>query len=81
MKQVQGCEKFKNSENKWKKQLKAHKKKNKKLYSIAKKSGSRRELKNIKNIKAKDSNKQGDYSSNCSRDELYSNSSFSSNKD
>ena len=35
---------YKNSENKWKKELKAPKKQNKMLYSIAKKSGSRREI-------------------------------------
>ena len=43
----------KKSENKWKKELKALKKQ-KKLYIIAKKSGSRREIQKIKNIRKED---------------------------
>ena len=39
---------YKKSEQKWKKYLKALKKQNKILYSISKKSGLRRELKDIK---------------------------------
>ena len=41
------------SEKKWKKELKALNKQNKMLYSIAKKFGSRREIKNIKKIREK----------------------------
>ena len=44
---VKNCKK---SESKWKKEVKAQKKQNKMLFSIAKKSGSCREPKNIKNI-------------------------------
>ena len=40
----------KKSGNKWKKDLKALNKKNKMLYSIAKKSSFRREIQNIKKI-------------------------------
>ena len=50
----------------------------KKMYIITKKSGSRRELKNIKNIKAKSSNKCYDSISDSSSDESYSKSSLSS---
>ena len=39
------------SENKWKKDLKALKKQNKMINNIAKKSGSRREIQNIKKIR------------------------------
>ena len=49
---------YNKSEHKWKKELKFLKKKNKILFSTAKKSGSRRELKNTKNIKAKASKKR-----------------------
>ena len=45
----------KKSENKWKKELKALKKQNKMLYSIAKKSGSRREIQKIKKMKEESS--------------------------
>ena len=41
----------KKSEKKWEKDLKAIKKQNKILYIIAKKSGSRREIKKINNIR------------------------------
>ena len=54
------------------------------LYSISKKSGSRHEIKNIKNItkiKAKASNKLRDDSSNSAREESYSDSSLSSDID
>ena len=44
---VKNCKK---SESKWKKEVKAQKKQNKMLFSIAKKSSSCREPKNIKNI-------------------------------
>ena len=39
---------YNNSENKWKKELKALKKQNKILYSISNKYGSRREIKKIR---------------------------------
>ena len=55
---------YKNYENKWKKELKYHKKKNKILYSISKKSGSRREIKKINKIQAKTSKKGRDSISN-----------------
>ena len=48
---------YRNSENKWKKDLKALKNQNKMIHSIAKKSGSRCEIKKINNISAKASNK------------------------
>ena len=63
---------YKKSENKWKKDLEGFKKQNKMLYSIAKKSGSRREIKMIKKIRAKASNKGSDSSS----DDLGSNYSL-----
>ena len=47
------------SENKWKKDLKSLKKHNKMLYSISKKSGSRREIKNINRIRSEASKKTG----------------------
>ena len=72
---------FKKSKNKWKKELKSLKKQNKMLYSIAKKSGLRHKLNNIKNIKAKASNKRSYYSSNYYRDKYYSDSSLSINSD
>ena len=59
-------------EKKWKKDLKALKKQNKIIYSIAKKSGSRHDIKKIKNIRAKYSKKTSDSSS----DDLDSDSSL-----
>ena len=56
-------------------------KQNKILYSIAKNSGSRRELKKIKKIKDKDSRKCYNYSSDSSIDESYSVSSLSRDSD
>ena len=53
---------YKKSEHKYKKYLNALKKQNKILYSISKKSGSHRELRKIKKIKAKASKKRN-YSS------------------
>ena len=44
---------YKKSENKWKEELKALKKQNKIIYSIAKKSGSRREINKINKIREK----------------------------
>ena len=72
---------YKFSEQKWKKDMKDLKKKKKVLYSISKKSGSRRELKKIKKIKAKASKKIIDYNSNSSRYELDSGSYLSINSD
>ena len=72
---------YNKSEHKWKKELKFLKKKNKILFSTAKKSGSRRELKNTKNIKAKASKKRGCSISNSSRSESVFNSSISSYSD
>ena len=72
---------YKKYKHKCKKELKALKKQNKILYNIFKKSGSLRELKNIKMIKAKASKKRSDSGSDSSRDESDSNSSLSSNSD
>ena len=55
--------KYKKCENKWKKEMSAIKKQNKILYSITKKSGSRREIKKIKNIRKKASKKSRESSS------------------
>ena len=54
---------YKKSENKWKKGLKALKKQNKMLYSIANKSDLRCEIKKIKKIRGKASKKGSDSSS------------------
>ena len=51
------------------------------LYSISKKSGSRRELNNIKNIRSKASKKRSYSSSNSSRSGLYYDSSLSIDSD
>ena len=69
---------YKNYENKWKKELKYHKKKNKILYSISKKSGSRREIKKINKIQAKTSKNGRDSISDYSSDRLDSDSSLAS---
>ena len=53
---------YKKSEKKWKKELKSIKKQKNMLYSISKKSGSRREINNIKKIRAKYSKKTCEYS-------------------
>ena len=50
-------EQYKKSENEWNKDLKATKKQNNMLYSIANKSGSRREIKKFKKIREEDSKK------------------------
>ena len=65
---------YKKSEHTWKKELKALKNQNKMLFIIAKKSGSRRELKNIKKIKAKAYKKCRCSSRNSSRSDSYSDS-------
>ena len=57
---------YKNSENKWKKELKALKNQSKMLYSIAKKFGSRRDIKKTKKIREKSSKKSSDSSSDYS---------------
>ena len=49
---------YMNPKNNWNKDLKALRKQDKMLYIIAKKSGSCRELKKIKNIKANASKKR-----------------------
>ena len=67
---------YKNSENKCKKDLKYLNKQNKMLYSIAKKSGSRHEINNIKKIRVKYSKKGSDSSS----DDSDSDSSLSSDR-
>ena len=72
---------FNKYKNKWKKEMKALKKQNKMMYSTAKKSGLRRELKNIKNIKAKACNERSYSSRNYSRKKYYSDSSLSINID
>ena len=68
------AEQHKKSENKRKKELKALKKQNKMLYSIAKKSSSPREIKKIKKIRAEaiketnSSSEDWDYDSSLSSD-------------
>ena len=66
---------YKKSKSKRKKYLKALKKQKKILFRIANNSGSRRELKNTKNIREKSSKKRCNYSSDSSSDKLDSNSS------
>ena len=67
---------YKNSENKWKIDLKYFKKQNKMLYIIAKKSVLRRGIKKIEKIHAKASNKSCDSSSNSSSEYSDSDSSL-----
>ena len=67
---------YKKSEKKWKKELKYLKKQNKIIFSITKKSGSRRELNKINNIRAA-SKKRYDSNIDSSSDESESNSSLS----
>ena len=66
---------YNKSENKWRKEMKALKNQNNMLYSIAKKSGSRREINKTKNIREKSSQKNSIYSS----DDSDSDSSLASN--
>ena len=54
---AEAVKQYKKSESKWKKELKALKKQNNMLFRISKKSGSLRELKNIKKIRWEASNK------------------------
>ena len=57
---------FNKSDKKWKRDLKYLNKHNKILYSIAKRTGSHRELKNTNNIRAKSSKNYEYFSSNIS---------------
>ena len=68
---------YKKSEINCKKELKSLKKQNKMLLSISKNSGSRRELKKIKKIRAKASNNCYNSISDSSGEELNSDSSLS----
>ena len=68
----------KRSESKWKKELKALKKQNTIIYSIAQKSGAHREIKNINKIMSKATKKHRGDSINYSGDKLDSNYSLSS---
>ena len=65
---------YKKSKSKWKKERKALKKQNKILFIIAKNSSSRRELNNIKKIRAKASKNRCDPSRDSSGDNLESDS-------
>ena len=78
---AESVKQYKKSEIKWKKELKARKKKNKILFRIANKFGSHRELKNIKKIGPKSAKKRHDDRSDSSSDELDSDSSLSTNGD
>ena len=78
---TEAVKQYKNYESKWKKEFKALKKQDKMLFRIANKPGSRRELKKIKNIRAKYSKKCCDYSSDSSSDESDSDSSLSRDRD
>ena len=60
---------YKKSKNKRKKELKDLKNQNKMLYSIAKKTGLRREINKIKKIKAKSCKKRRNDKINSSRNE------------
>ena len=70
---------YKKFENKQGKCLKSLKKQDKTIYRIFKKTGSRREMKMIKNIKAKAYKKRCGDNINSSRDESYSDYFLSSN--
>ena len=71
---AEAVKQYKWSESKQNKEIQALKKKNKMLYSITKKYGSRRETNNIKKIRAKASKKRRGDSSNYSSGELDSDS-------
>ena len=68
---------YKKYEKKWKKELKTLNKQNKMVYSITKKSSSRREINNIKKFWGETSKKGRNSSSIYSSDDLDSNSSIS----
>ena len=68
---------YKNSENKWKKDMKDLKKKNKILHSISKKSGLCHKTNNAKKIRKKDSKKGHHSSSNSPSDNSDSDSDSS----
>ena len=72
---------YNKSGHKWRKEMKYLKKQNKMLYIIAKKSGLRRELKKIKNIRAKASKKRRYSSSDSSSSGLDYDSYVSSDSD
>ena len=78
---AEAVKQYKKSKIKLKKELKDIKKLKNVLFSIAKKSGSRRDIKKIKKIDAKSSRKRCNSSSNSSSDELDSNSSLSSDSE
>ena len=69
-----GVQQYRKSENKFKKELKALRKQNKMLHSISNESGSRRDIRKIKKIRAKASKRTSVYSS----DDLDSDSSLAS---
>ena len=71
---AEAVKQYKKSKIKLKKELKDIKKLKNVLFSIAKKSGSRRDIKKIKKIDAKSSRKRCNSSSDSSSDELDSNS-------
>ena len=75
---AEAVKQYKKSESKWKKELKALKKQNTIIYSIAKKSGAHREIKNINKIMSKATKKHRGDSINYSGDKLDSNYSLSS---
>ena len=77
---VDDLKQYKSSKHKWKKYLKDFKKQ-KMIYRISKKSGSHRDLKNIKNTRAKASKKRDNSSSESSRKESYSGSYLSKYSD
>ena len=74
---AESVKQYKNSKGKWKKDIKSLKKQNKLLYIISKKSGSRREIKKINNIRSKASKKRRDGSIDSSSEDSDSDSSLS----
>ena len=74
---AESVKQYKRSKSKRKTEIKSLKKQNKILYIITNKSGSRREIKNIKKIRAKDSKKRRDDRINSSSDNSDSNSYLS----
>ena len=74
---AESVKQYKNSKGKWKKDIKSLKNQNNLLYIISKKSGSRREIKKINNIRSKASKKRRDGSSNSSSEDSDYDSSLS----
>ena len=74
---AESVKQYKNSKGKWKKDIKSLKNQNKLLYIISKKSGSRREIKKINNIRSKASKKRRDGSIDSSSEDSDSDSSLS----